>query len=154
MASAQSISTRLALSAVAALLISCGVAFAEFMSIQDTPIERLVSNLTSKTKVSPEDANAWYALGRVHSMAFTRSEDHVPTYQSDNGSASGQVLPDDGVPGGPPRHAWRPSDGTDTTKKLDNAERLTHLDAGLRAFERAIALDPKSAAQRMSYGFL
>ncbi len=56
------------------------------------PVDRLTANIRAYLETHPDDAGAWYALGRVHSIAYAKGKDELYTY--DPGSP--EKLPDTG----------------------------------------------------------
>ena len=67
-------------------LFAATSALAHWAMPTDAPVDRLVANLTSYTKEHPEDADGYYALGRVHGLAFTLKTRVVATWdRSSNG---------------------------------------------------------------------
>ena len=65
-------------SIAAALAAAPGVAAGHGMIPMDTPVERLIANLTKFVQAHPDDAEGFYRLGRVHTMALETQTEFVP----------------------------------------------------------------------------
>lgn len=131
-----------------AISLLAGVALATcadamFMPPRNEPVERLVTNLAKRTKEHPSDVKAWYALGRAHSLAFSRGFADVPTFGKD------EPAPDDGHPGSGIRYARESSN-----RKLPTEELRAHLTEGIAAFRRATQLNAAACEHWMSYAYL
>lgn len=64
------------------LMSVCQITFAKFLPPTLAPVDRLIQNAAAYAEEHPEDAHAWYTLGRIHYLAFvTRS---VETFIPDN----------------------------------------------------------------------
>ena len=48
---------------------------------RDVPVDRLVENLTQYSKENPNDAEGYYRLGRVHTLALETKSEFVIAYE-------------------------------------------------------------------------
>ncbi len=103
--------------------------------LQDAPVDRVVRNLSAYTQEHPDDADGWYALGRAHSLAFSRKVDQIPVIGMRDEDTPSNILMDDGIPGAGPRKTWNSPPG----RGLSEEERLAHLKSAAEAFGRALA---------------
>lgn len=125
------ITTAGTLALCAVLSCSAGNASAMWGAMDDVPVSRLVENLTKFTKANPNDADAFYRLGRVHSLAFSLNTNKLAAIEK--GMRDGKPLvTDHGNP--PAKH-----------ESLTEEQRREHLVAAVRNFNHAIALNPRVA---------
>lgn len=102
------------------------------------PVDRLARNVLEHLKQKPKDAQAHYVLGRIYSMAFALDTNRVTHVLPFNPKAQDSNLPRLAPWMGVihKRNAKRP--------RPLAPERLLHLEASLRHYEKAVALDPKN----------
>ncbi len=113
----------------------------------DVPVSRLISNVGAYVRVHPNDAQGYYVLGRVHSLAFAQSDAKMNVYykrdlaprHSAKPAKGNSSLPADELPQfpgyapvlegkfGPKQRTWK-------------AESRLHLLASIRNYQRATAL--------------
>src|SRR5262245_63412628 len=67
-------------------------AFGIFDTPRDVPVDRLVKNLESYIAEHPDDAQGYYNLARVHSLAFTLKARSIGAFE---GRALPMPAPDD-----------------------------------------------------------
>jgi len=115
----------LLLSAAGSLL--CG----KFAPPSDAPVDRLIANVGEYLKHHPDDARAYYTLGRIYYLAFALDAKTLSYYQSDG-------LPDP-INGHNPGRAARPDGGH---AMLHGSQRSVYLSEALRLLKRSIELDP------------
>lgn|GEM_PF-361749 len=127
---------RAVLTLVAGTLLSVNtVADAMWRMPERIPVDRLVTNLTARTKEIPQDAAAWYSLGRAHSYAYTLKTAELGVFNGEpaprwmQGAGAQPDAPDVGKAAKPPT----------------DAELLKHLELGVQALSKAMELDPARA---------
>jgi hypothetical protein len=120
---------RASIALAAALMLSSGRSEAMFTQPSNAPVARLVENLKAYTKEHPEDPEGYYNLARVHFLAFSLKRESLDYRKADQGPP---VIPADESRQG------------DKHESPTDAELLTHLDEGVRQFNKAISLDPKA----------
>jgi hypothetical protein len=128
---------------VAALLISASCSFGMMFSVGKTvPVDRLIKNLSRYVKEHPKDAQGFYALGRIHGMAFV------------NGPESLSVEP--GLVEYPPRfHLGRIGfykSERQQESDLENASR--HLEEAVLNYTKATQLDSTQAMYFLGLGWI
>jgi hypothetical protein len=108
------------------------------MVSKDVPVARLVANLTQYIKEHPDDAEGYYRLGRVHTMALETKLESVMGY--------------DGVTPRPAEGYWARRTNTSGEKPVQStpAETRTHLAEALRLLNRALAMRPTDARFRLT----
>src|SRR5688572_15963504 len=68
------------------LVLSATATNAKFArSDAPVPIDRLIKNITDYIKANPDDANAYYTLGRVHSLAYAADGNEVDVVDGKDG---------------------------------------------------------------------
>ena len=77
--------------ALAGLFMALPTASAEMMMPNALPAERLIKNVNTYLEKHPNDASAYYTLGRIHYVSFANKVGFVPTYS--NNSDTGKSLP-------------------------------------------------------------
>ena len=135
------------------------------------PVARLVANTAKYIKKHPKDAQGYYTMARVHSIAFAQSflqpapvvrivrgaqatQEHIvgspersikamPTGETPN--YSGKTLPDIGIYGDDYRN--------DTNAKPSSTD-LYHLREGVRFYARATALAPQDEDYWLGYAWM
>src|SRR5262245_66182089 len=81
----------IAFAGLAALILP--PAMAMWMMPSDAPVSRLVTNLTADTKEHPDDAEGFYLLGRVNSLAYTMKSRTVSVFER-RWAQDGKPLPE------------------------------------------------------------
>jgi hypothetical protein len=127
---------RAVLALVAGTLLSMNTgALARWRMPERIPVDRLIANLTARTTENPQDASAWYSLGRAHSYAYTLKTAELGVFNGEpaprwmQGAGAQPDAPDVGKAAKPPTEA----------------ELLKHLELGVHALSKAMELDPARA---------
>lgn len=96
------------------------------------PVARLIENMTKYTEAHPGDAGGYYALGRVHSYAFSTGQDEISARGKGDvpTSALGDESDTSAGPGMRPWDAGAPD--------LTHTQRLEHLQAAIENIQRAL----------------
>lgn len=127
----------------------------------EVPVSRLITNAGAYVRVHPNDAQGYYVLGRVHSLAFAQSNAKMGVYYKrdlalrhpakpakDASSLPADELPQ--FPGyapvlegnlGPKQGAWK-------------AQSRVHLLESIRNYQRATALSPKTGLYWLGFGWM
>jgi hypothetical protein len=130
-------------------LIVCGAStlWATFGGPSSAPVERLIRNVQEYVRSHPQDASGYYALGRIHYLAFSLRSTSLAYY------------PDQGRPpqlynGFQPGRAslWAARGGNGP--QLLESQRLPHLRQGLDNLKRAIELDPRNGLYELGLACL
>jgi hypothetical protein len=115
---------------------------ARFASVgRDVPVERLTRNLERYAREHPREAQGYYTLGRVHSLAFSLGTGQV------------QVTGDgeDALPGFPPyqsiRAPRRPAGNL-------SAALRQHLEESVRSYRKAVSLDRENGLYWLGLGWM
>src|SRR5262245_38253698 len=126
-------------------------AFAKFAIPTDVPVDRLVKNLKSYIAEHPDDAQGYYNLARVHSLAFTLKARSIGAYE-------GRALPspaDEDMQ----RYRRQPvpptTDGKqapDKQEELTSSELQRHVREAVTNYNKAIELDMKQGLFFLSFG--
>lgn len=102
---------------------------------QNTPVDRIITNIEAQLKDKPNDAELHYRLGRTHGLAFELKSDTVSAWNR-------------GDPTEIAEKCWQwPSDHKGTPK---DDELRAHLSEALRHLGRALELDPGPARYHMA----
>lgn len=120
--------------AAAALIVAAGVARGHGMLPEHTPYTRIVQNMEARIKEDPNDAHAYYVLGRTHALVFETKNNNVLTF---NGPGAGP----EPAPGGWHRRlGGAPADSAPSEEELK-----AHLTQAITSLKQAIQLDPTKA---------
>jgi hypothetical protein len=111
-----------------------------FMMGESVPLERLISNTASGLRQDPKNANGYYLMGRLESLAFAHYT------EASSGLRSGALFPD--LYYGVPEHPTRQVAG-----RLQKSD-IEHANASLENYKRAVELDPKSPLFHFSLGWM
>ena len=117
--------------ALTLLVSASGIAEGCFAPPADVPVDRLITNVGAYIKDHPWEAQGFYTLARLHSLAFSYRRNKVYSY--------GDTLPNVDHPFHPAKGEAKPGEA------LTDAEAQAHLDAALKNFEQAIRLDGTKA---------
>jgi hypothetical protein len=126
------------LSIAALFLLAVVGAYAKWRTPSVAPIRRLIENAESGVKISPEDADAWFLLARLHSLAYASTSEQ--TYVLDPDIKLSPFTPIQ-LPMQRPRENLK-------------AETRAHLLRSIDAFEKACELNPKEALHWLGFGWL
>lgn len=106
---------------------------------KNVPTERLLENTAAYVKANPKDPQGHYVLGRLHSMAFATNADELTI-----GQAFRPPKEENPLPGFLPYHSVKVQAATKDGKLELTGERLSHLDASVGHYHKAILLsEPK-----------
>ncbi len=123
------------------------------------PVDRAVGNVEAWIKEKPQDAQAYYVLGRIHSMAWAYGP-NLNLWGNPMGrgkdpatNAAGNADPFDGkLPG------FAPYDSVevrrDEAKKDATAEDMKHLEASIENYKKAVELAPKEALYELGLAWM
>jgi hypothetical protein len=107
----------------------------------ELPLERLLRNVEDHIKKNPNDAQGYYVLGRLHSLAFAKETKTIAAYQDDKRP----------LPGLPPYESILVQ--RDAAKKL-TPEAMQHLGESIRNYQRATELGPNEAPAFLGLGWM
>jgi hypothetical protein len=121
------------------IVLGCAPVTAIFVMMPPVPMERLIPYTESVIRQNPNDAEAYYLLGRLHSLAFAQRTE------------LGAVLRD----GKPPALTDRLPNRVlrESTGKLADAD-IDHVNRSLANYKRAIELAPDSPLYHFSLGWM
>ena len=115
--------------AMGCLLLSLPV-FAKFAPPVSVPVERLEKKATTYLAAHPEDASAWYTLGRIHYLAFVMNSDQLNAWEGEAGTI-------------PHLHQFQGAPRADLKADAPQPEvAARHVSEALRCFDAAITLKP------------
>ncbi len=148
------------------LFVFCTTALAHWGPSSPVPVDRLVQNLTAFTEEHPDDAEGWYALGRIHSMAYVTGSGELAANGRGEVKGPDQIPKDSSDPGVGPDliphdYMYKYVDLEPT--KLEYEQRVGHLTPGLRAFKKALDVGfvlkqymtrTRETSCRLSYAYL
>ena len=147
--------TRLTTVITIAFALASSQAFAKFVMPSDAPVDRLVKNLAAYIEEHPKDAQGYYNLARVHSLAFTLKAKSIGAFerrelpypadedmQKFTRKVSKLTEKDD------------KKAGTNNTDEPTSSELEAHIREAVRNFNKAIAIDPKKGLFFLSLGSL
>jgi hypothetical protein len=112
------------------------------------PVERVVANVEAWIKEKPQDAQAYYVLGRIHAMAWaygSKLELWRATRVGDD-PFGGQL------PGFAPYHTVEVR--RDAQKQQVTAEDAKHLEDSIRNYSKAVELDKQNALWELGLGWI
>ncbi|MBI3760220.1 MAG: hypothetical protein HY269_10785 [Deltaproteobacteria bacterium] len=112
-----------------------------WMQPAEVPLERLLRNTEAYIKKNPNEAQGYYVLGRLHSLAFARETKTIAAYEDGKRP----------LPSLPPYESILVQ--RDATKKL-TPEAMQHLGEALRNYQRATELAPNEAAAFLGLGWM
>jgi hypothetical protein len=122
------------MAALAVLLGLCSPAALAKWAVRpmDVPVERLLENTRAVLRKNPADAQAYYVLGRLHSMAFAQGKDELSV-----ASAPGPL--DRALPEFVP---WESvlAKRRGKAPKLLKPQELVHLEGSIRNYRQAVEL--------------
>jgi hypothetical protein len=107
--------------------------------VEKVPVARLIENLENIVKENPASAEALLNLGRAHGMAYAQKSDPLNVTKAYHGIAP------PAVPFGPVM------DAADASQK---AAAKVHLDAALKDYQQALALDHENLVVRLGLAWL
>lgn len=118
--------------------------------IEDVPVERLSKNLQAQLTTTPERADLWRNLARVHAMAFVRASETVPVVKPRKPAEQDEArlwfgFEPPNVPYAP--ELKRPSDPT----RRAAAEK--HLAAAIEAYRAALQIAPDDLVTLLGYAW-
>jgi hypothetical protein len=112
-----------------------------WVSLTEVPLARLLTNTEAYIKQNPNDAQGYYVLGRLHSLAFARETKTIAAYEGDKRP----------LPSLPPYESILVQ--RDKTKK-PTAEAIQHLGESIRNYRRATERAPNQAAAFLGLGWM
>lgn len=111
--------------------------------LENTPVARLVENLTKQVEADPKNLVARFNLARVHAMAFALKTDTAQVKKGEEGQG-----------------AWfgfEPNHVPFTAKKTDDPDQLKaakeHLAKAIARYKEVIDKDPKSLSAQLGYAW-
>jgi hypothetical protein len=128
------------------------------------PVERVVANVEAWIKDKPQDAQAYYVLGRIHAMAWAYGADLNLWRATPAGGARGSGAGDGGrgAAGADPfagqLPGFAPYDSVevrrDEQKKKVTAEDAKHLEESIKNYTKAVELDKQNALYELGLGWI
>jgi hypothetical protein len=139
----------LRMSGILLAVLSFGqVTHARFINLSEmVPVERLVQNLSRFVQENPKDAEGYYVLGRIHSLAFAREAESVEVIPAEKKRGGNNRLP-----GFAPYDSVRVN-RENPDKPLSDAG-LKHLHESVRLYAKAVELAPKDGLYWLGYGWM
>ena len=131
----------LAVLAVAAVLIP---AHGMFKRPNEAPVERLIKNVAAYVQEHPKDAQGFYVLARLNSLAFILKSDTVSFYGKED-AKDAKELPNFGHG----MQGWGSAKGPSPSAEALRA----HLKAAIENFGKAIELEPKNGLFRLGLAY-
>jgi len=126
----------------AALLLGTlltGSSWAKWMAPMQVPVARLLKNVSDYIQEHPKEAQGYYTLGRINSLAFATETETIGVYKSD-------PLPNI------PNHSGYIPPPRDKNKPL-SPQAAVYLAEALRNYSRATSLDAKNGLAWLGLGF-
>jgi hypothetical protein len=122
-------------------LAATSPAFAIFVGedVENVPVARLIENLEKIVKANPTSAEALLNLGRAHGMAYAQKTDPLNVVKAYHGIAP-PALPFGAV--------------TDKADATQSAAAKAHLEAALKDYQQALALDKENLVIRLGLAWL
>lgn len=111
------------------------------------PVERLIGNVQAYVRSHPQDASGYYALGRIHYLAFSLRRTSLAYFPRND-------RPPQPYNGFQPGRASVWAARGDTGPQLPESHRLPHLRQGLDSLKRAIELDPENGLYELGLACL
>jgi hypothetical protein len=108
----------------------------------EAPLERLLRNTQTYLQKNPNDAQGYYVLGRLHSLAFARQTQTLSVYESNAQRPLTELPPYESI-----------LIARDKTKP-PTAAALQHLSESIRQYQRATELAPAKAAAWLGLGWM
>ncbi|MCC6677840.1 MAG: hypothetical protein IT436_11900 [Phycisphaerales bacterium] len=106
---------------------------------EGTPIERIIQNVEARLKEHPDDAEAFYVLGRAHSLVLqTKNASLLAWNRRDSGLIE------------PAAAGWQKHRYDKDRIEVPQAELQGHLTAAITNLNRAIELNPGAARYRLA----
>ncbi len=125
---------------LAAAMVACASAasFGHGMFPNDVPIDRLIANIQKYIDEHPKDAEAYYRLGRAHTLALETRTEFVPVFE-------GTTLPR--IAEG----SWSKRSPNEDKSRASTPEQINaHLEAAIKNLNKAIELRPNTAKFRLT----
>jgi hypothetical protein len=156
----------------AAVVLAAGWGLARGMFVNNSvqvPVERVVANVEAWIKDKPQDAQAYYVLGRIHAMAWAygpdlnlwRAAGAAPGAGRGDGGRAGGRGPAGGAGEDPfagQLPGFAPYDSVevrrDEQKKQVTAEDARHLEESIRNYGKAVELDKQNALYELGLGWI
>lgn len=134
-----------ALATLLATVLACGSVQARYArpQLEDTPIDRLVENLTKLADAKPDDATIRFNLARVHAMAFALRTESAQILKGNENV--GAWL------GYEPRHVPFDVKPEKDPEKLKAAKQQLQL--ALKQYEQVLKLDPNHLSARLGHAW-
>lgn len=76
------------------IFLAGGLAQAMFVPPQMVPMDRLIHSAQAYLKKHPDDAEAYYTLGRIYYLAFTMKRDSIPAFPDDEKTGKAEPASD------------------------------------------------------------
>ena len=113
---------------------------AKFVRSDFVPVDRLIANVEKILRSEPNNKEAIYTLGRLHSLAFADGSHSVEIYNRGN-------IPQFG-------HASTPEVILKQEGIKDKESAMKHLSESLRLYRMSVEKDPKNALYWFSYAWV
>ncbi len=115
---------------------------------QNVPVDRLLKNANRYIQEHPKEAQGYYVVGRLHSMAFATGADQLRVARW---SARAKQRED---PDGLPRFWPRDSILVRRTRRPTTPALRDHLQESIRNYRQATELDPRNALAWLGLGWV
>ena len=129
----------------AALLPDVGNA--KFMRGESIPVERLIHNLEVVVKNEPNNIEAIYTLGRLHSLAFTQGSQEIEVFTKSFKDRSILKVPRIG-------RSSNPKSTFNESINLFPDKAMMHLAESLKFYKNAVHKAPQNALYSLSYAWV
>ena len=140
-------SLSLCVAVMLAALVQPDAGNAKFMRAESIPVARLIRNLEVVVKSEPNNIDAIYTLGRLHSLAFAEGNHNAEVYTKSSGDKSllkVPLLPSYSTP-----KAVQDAEG-----KRDSKTAKKHLSETLRLYRKSVEKVPGNGLYWFSYAWM
>jgi hypothetical protein len=139
---------RFLLAAAGAVLLA-GVCRGQFILGTPKPMDQVLTDVGEWIKKQPEDAEGYFVLGRLHAMSWAFGKDRLRVHEAWDEPSEGAK------PGLPHFSPWDSVEvRREQAKESVTADEAGHLEAALRNYRKAAALDPKNDRYELALAWM